>query len=119
QNAPVLYGAVGGGSTIVTGLFNSAPNSSYIVHFYGSTQCSAGGFGQGEVYLGSTQVSTDGSGNAAFGVTLAAALPDGRFVTATVTDSTGSTSEFSACMVAQPNNTSWDQALALALTGPN
>src|SRR5205085_5485100 len=52
--------------------------------------------GEGRTYIGSnTGVSTDGSGNAAFNVTVPA-LIGGQVITATATDANGNTSEFSA-----------------------
>jgi hypothetical protein len=50
-------------------------------------------FGEGQVFLGSTDVSTNASGNASFDVTLP--TTGGPRITATATDSTGNTSEFS------------------------
>ena len=60
------------------------------------------GSGEGNVYLGFVEVTTDASGHASIGATLAAAgLAHGAWVTATATEKTGastygSTSEFAA-----------------------
>ncbi len=117
-NAPVLYGAASSaGGMVITGLFNSAANQNYTVSFYANSQCDASGFGEGERYLGATSASTNESGNGSFGVTLPVAAANGQFVTALLTDAAGNTSEFSACMIAQPNNTAWNNALPLTLAG--
>src|SRR5690606_12869381 len=117
-NAPVLYAAVSApDSTTANGLFNSAANQSYTVTFYASPQCAASGFGEGQVYLGSVAATTDASGNGGFGATLPVTLAGGQVVTALLTDATSNTSEFSACTIAQPDNTSWDRALPLSLQG--
>jgi hypothetical protein len=102
QNFPVLTGAAsigvsgGGGTTTVTGSLTSVPNQAYTIEFFASAACDASGFGEGQIYLGSAAVVTNASGVAAF----SAAVPVGAagFVTATaIRESTGDTSEFSAC----------------------
>src|SRR4029077_8015592 len=61
------------------------------------------GYGQGQTYLGSVQVTTDGNGNASFTVTLTTPVPAGQnYITATATDPNGNTSEFSADHAAVP-----------------
>ena len=60
----------------------------------------ASGYGEGERFLGTVDVTTDGSGHAAFSANVAGPLGNAEFVTATATDSAGNTSEFSACMTA-------------------
>jgi hypothetical protein len=52
-------------------------------------------FLEGQDYIGSTQVTTDGSGNAAFDLTLPATVDPGARIAATATDPGGNTSEFS------------------------
>ena len=91
QNFPVLTAAPGG----VQGTLNSTPNGAFRIEFFGNTACDASGSGEGATFLGSTSVTTDGSGNAA--IALFASAP-GQFVTATATDSSNNTSEFSACV---------------------
>ena len=51
------------------------------------------------MFLGSTPVTTDGTGHATFSLTLPASVAVGTKLTATATRlSTGDTSEFSACV---------------------
>jgi parallel beta-helix repeat protein len=79
----------------VTGTLNSAPSTAFDLDFYASPACSLGGFGEGRTFIGSASRSTDGSGNIAF--TVAVTVPSGQTVTATATDPSGNTSEFSQC----------------------
>ncbi|MCA9001776.1 MAG: hypothetical protein KDB61_07630 [Planctomycetes bacterium] len=99
QNFPVLSSAsMESAGLHVMGGLDSIPNENFVLDFFASSTCDASGFGQGELFLGSTVVTTDGSGHVAFDVTLPAAVPAGWQATATATlDSTGATSEFSAC----------------------
>lgn len=96
QNFPVLTAASpSGGGANVQGTLNSTPSSSFTLHFYSSAVADASGFGEGQILLGTTNVNTDGSGNASFNVNLAVSVTPGHVVTATATNSAGSTSEFS------------------------
>ena len=98
QNFPTIFTAVPGAGTLhLTGTLASAPSKAYTLEFFASPTADASGFGEGQVFLGSTSVATGVGGNAAFDVTLASSAPAGWVVAATATDeSTGSTSEFSA-----------------------
>ena len=95
QNYPVLIGAVQGSSTEIVGTLNSLPNATYTLDFYDNSASDPSGFGQGEVYLGFATVTTDGSGNVRFDVTVSGASANGDIITATATDASGNTSEFS------------------------
>jgi hypothetical protein len=75
---------------------SSLPNTAYQLEFYSTTNPDPLGFGEGESFLGTTLVTTDGTGNAGFTAGFPTGLPVGTYVTATATDPTGSTSEFSA-----------------------
>ena len=98
QNFPTLTAATNSASTIiVAGTLNSRANTGYGVDFFSNLDCDSSGHGEGQTYLGSTNVTTDGAGNAAFLVTFAQALT-GRYLTATATDPNGNTSEFSPCV---------------------
>jgi trimeric autotransporter adhesin len=98
QNFPVLTAATNfSGSVFVTGSLNSRSNSVYSVDFYSSPAADPSGNGEGQVFLGSTEVTTEGSGNASIATTLSQAAL-GRYLTATATDTNGNTSEFSAAL---------------------
>jgi len=97
QNYPVLSSAVTDGASTVTinGSFNSLASTAFRIEFFASTTGDPTGFGEGERYLGFATVTTDGTGNASFGPTLPATVAVGEIVTATATDPSGNTSEFS------------------------
>jgi hypothetical protein len=82
---------------VVQGTLNSTANAVFAVEFFSSASCDPTGSGEGESYLGTTNVTTDAAGNASFNVTLTGAVSTGRVVTATATNPSGSTSEFSSC----------------------
>ena len=96
QNYPVLTSAVtAGGSTTGTGTLNSTPNTTFRVEFFASDGADPSGFGEGQFFLGFTNVTTDGTGNGGFAVTLPIGAHPGQVVAATATDPAGNTSEFS------------------------
>ncbi len=112
QNSPVITNAFGsGGSTIVLGKLNSAPGGGFFIDVYRNT--AAGG--QGQFYLGTVSVTTDGSGNASFSLTNTAANYAGQYFTATATSVGGDTSEFSADVLATNQISSSPSA---SFTGP-
>ena len=97
QNFPVITSVTyGGASTTVAGTLNSTAATSFDLDFYADPVCSRRpqDLPEGKTYLGSVQVTTDGSGNAVFNEALPVAVPDGSPVTATATAPDGSTSEF-------------------------
>ncbi len=105
QNFPVITSATSSGN--VVGTLNSVFSATYRVEFFANAACDASGYGEGRTFIGFQSVTTDSSGNASFNATFPA-LPIGQSaVTATATDSGGSTSEFSQCVTA---------ALPVALT---
>ena len=101
QNFPVLTAATsGGGSTTISGTLNSKPNTVYRLDYYSNASCDPSGYGEGERFLGTASVTTDGSGNATFASTYPVDVAVGRQMTATATEdpvATGNSSEFSQC----------------------
>jgi hypothetical protein len=97
QNFPILQSVTPGATTHVAGKFNSQPSTTYDLDFYVNPACSnfPRELLQGETYMGSTQVTTDGSGHAAIDVTIPFATNPGERVSVTATDPSGNTSEFS------------------------
>src|SRR5262249_27754690 len=79
----------------------TAPGT-YTVEFFASNAADPSGFGEGARYLGSSVVNTDANGTAAIDATFApqGAVAAGDWVTATATDGSGSTSEFSQAVQA-------------------
>ncbi|HEX9988647.1 MAG TPA: S-layer homology domain-containing protein [Chloroflexia bacterium] len=93
QNFPVLTGVTGG---TIEGTLNSKDNRTFAIDFFASPTCSPWHYGQGQMYLGSMDVTTVNY-NADFTFN-GLATPDGWFTTATATDlTTGDTSEFARC----------------------
>jgi ELWxxDGT repeat protein/parallel beta-helix repeat protein len=98
QNYPVLTSATNsGGTTTISGALNSAANSTYTLRFFVNDTCHPSGHGEGEMFIGSTNVMTDGSGDVHFTFVPASAIALGKFITATATDVANNTSEFSSC----------------------
>src|SRR3954451_14787396 len=97
QNFPVIDSATPSASTVIAGTLNSKASTTYTIDFYEVSACDASGNGEGQTWLGSTQATTDGNGNASWSQTVSRTVPTDHFVTATATDPDGSTSEFSAC----------------------
>ena len=97
QNYPVLSGAFTGSIRLV-GSIDSTPSTTFTLEFFANGACDASGYGEGESYLGSGNVTTDTNGDGSFNITLANNVPIGDFVTATATDPSGNTSEFSQCI---------------------
>jgi hypothetical protein len=102
QNFPILTSAVlEGAGTRVIGTLNSLASTTFDLDFYGNPSCRdrPRELPQAETYLGSEQVTTDGSGNASFNVLLSTPIEAGAPVTATATDPNGNTSELSSGIV--------------------
>jgi uncharacterized repeat protein (TIGR01451 family)/CSLREA domain-containing protein len=88
------------GGTYVAGALDSTPGTTFDLDVYSSPSCDSSGNGEGKVFLGTFQVTTDGAGDASFVHQLAGPTAVGNAVTATATAPDGSTSEFSGCRTA-------------------
>jgi S-layer homology domain len=122
QNFPMITSASSfvEGGTLVTGKLNSSPSTTYDLDFYSNPACvdRPQAFLEGRTYLGSAQVTTNGSGNASINVNLPVSIGAGEKVTATATDPDGNTSEFSQRLVLAANPTSGGGQIAgVTLTG--
>jgi hypothetical protein len=101
QNFPVLTSVTAGTSnTMVGGSLNSIPSTLFRLEFFANPACHASGNGEGRRFLGFSNVTTDGGGDVGFNLALAGLVAGGDAVTATATDPSGNTSEFSACRMA-------------------
>ena len=101
QNFPIITNVFGyAASSIVLGKMSSSPGSNFLIDFYRSFTADFSGYGEGQFYVGTVSVTTDGSGNASFAFTNSSGNYAGQFFTATATTATGDTSEFSAAVLA-------------------
>ncbi|HMR63279.1 MAG TPA: choice-of-anchor D domain-containing protein [Anaerolineae bacterium] len=104
QNYPVLSSAVISGNQItLAGALTSTASTTFTVEFFANSAQDPSGHGEGERFLGRTVITTTGSGVAGFNEMIAATVTEGEFVSATATDPTGNTSEFSANVAAAVN----------------
>jgi len=119
QNFPILQAVVIGASSVeVHGKFDSAPSTTYDLDFYANSPCARfpREFLEGETYLGTVPVTTDGSGHAALDVTLPVSVEAGARISATATDPAGNTSEFSQRIIFSMTPASGSQAGGTPLT---
>jgi hypothetical protein len=96
QNTPTLVSNIVADSSVVVvnGNLASTVLSNYRIEFFHSPDFAPANQPQGRTFLGSTDVTTDGNGNAGFSVSTLLPSLSG-FVTATATDTNGNTSEIS------------------------
>jgi hypothetical protein len=101
QNYPVITSAgIASGTATISGTINSNASTALHLEFFANAACDASGNGEGQSFIGATDVTTDGSGNASFGP-LAFPVPVGQgVITSTATSPAGDTSEFSQCSAA-------------------
>jgi hypothetical protein len=98
QNYPVVKSVTNtGGNVNITGTLNSAASTTFRLEFFRNDAVDPTGFGEGQVFLGSMDVLTDTSCNATFNANFPSVAVAQR-VTATATDPSGNTSEFSAAI---------------------
>lgn len=79
----------------IEGSLASVPDTAFVIQFFANETLDPSGSGEGKRYLGETVVMTDASGVAVFSADVPGAVLPGEFVTATATDASGNTSEFS------------------------
>jgi hypothetical protein len=100
QNYPVLSNAYSGTVTaLVRGTLNTVPGKTYLLQFFSGPTGDSSGNGEGQVFLGQTNLTLGAACSSNFTAFLPASVPAGWVVTATATDPANNTSEFS-CWVA-------------------
>ncbi len=112
QNFPVITAADddGMGTLTVSGTLDTYQNSHFQIELFLNDSCDSSGFGEGDLFIGTTDVFTDGTGHATFSLGIPGSASVGQVVTATATELTvggrpstpqgmfpDTTSEFSAC----------------------
>ncbi|HEX4946654.1 MAG TPA: FG-GAP-like repeat-containing protein [Blastocatellia bacterium] len=102
QNFPIVTSALTRTTgTTITGTLNSTANSTFTLEFFSNSVCDTSGNGEGEIFVARTTVTTNAAGVANFSVVSTTQIPAGRFITATATNASNNTSEFSACRAVQ------------------
>ena len=101
QSAPILTSVVAAsssvGGTLVNGTLNSKRETRFRLEFFLNTSCDPSSYGEGEVFLGQTDITTERNGVATFTARFDIPVPEGKTITATATDRYNNTSEFSQC----------------------
>ena len=105
QNFPIVtYATILNGNLTVHGSLNSTPNTTYRIEVFANDAADPTGYGEGQMYLGSFNVTTDSAGNANFdnvpnnANVLNVAVTPGKMISATATNlTTKDTSEFARC----------------------
>ena len=96
QNFPDLTDArYADGGLVIDGTLASQPNTNFRLDFYLNNTANPSLHGEGQFYLGSGSVATAGNGTGDFTVGFAVSAVYTQYVSATVTDPLGNTSEFS------------------------
>ena len=111
QNYPVITAAeITDTGTDIAGTLDSLASTNFTIEFYSNPTCDSSGNGEGRTYLGNVSTSTNGSGDASFNTDVGALPVNGeREITAVATNqTTGSSSEFSACEGAVNLSTNFD-----------
>ena len=97
QTYPVL--AMESNSSTIDVTLESQPSQTYQIDFYRNDSCDPSGFGEGQDYIGTVELTTDALGFAATQFSVAGLAASGDYITATATDVTNElTSEFSNCV---------------------
>lgn len=94
--AALQSATVTGVATVAVGEVIGAANATYRVEFFANAAADPSGYGEGQTYLGFATVTTDSDGIGLFATTVS---PANGWLSATVTDAFGNTSEFSADVV--------------------
>ena len=97
QNFPAITSVTinNNGTTTVGGTLSSMADTSFALDFFTLSSNSASGYGEGRYVLGSGAVAVGPTGTATFTFTFSTPANGAEFVTATATDPSGNTSEFS------------------------
>jgi hypothetical protein len=102
QNYPVISSVViAQNGAHVTGTFSNTPSTTFTIEFFANATGDPSGYGQGQTYVTSISVTTDGGGNASFNNVPIGQIALGSAVSATATDNTSfNTSEFAQDAIA-------------------
>jgi CSLREA domain-containing protein len=101
QNFPVLTSASSAAAnTTIHGTLNSTPGTQFRVEIFSSPSCDDSGNGEGKKLIDSGNLVTNAGGDLSFASVVPTASLAGPYITATATDPSNNTSEFSKCIPA-------------------
>jgi len=103
QNYPTLTEVLLDTNLIIRGYMDSQPNTTYTLEFFANRTPNPNGRGEGQFYLGSTEVTTADNGSAPFEAVFPPLSVSTSWVAATATDPGGNTSTFSPVRQARSN----------------
>ena len=121
QNFPAITAKTSGGTTTLTATLNSIAYSTFTIQFFSNAAADPSGYGEGQTFLGNATLQTDNTGNG----TVSFAIPNSNaplnsIITATATDSSNNTSEFSqAVTVIEGSSNSAPTDLSLSVNTIN
>ena len=96
QNFPVINSATSTATqTTIAGTLNSVASAQFRLEFFANPSCDNSGFGEGHTLIGVFFITTPGNDHS-FNVTFPGSYA-GQFISATASEASGDTSEFSAC----------------------
>jgi hypothetical protein len=95
QNFPMLTSATNRFRTVIQGTLSSGASQPYTLDFFANPVPDANAVGEGQRWLGATNVTTSAAGTASFTVVFTNTTAVTGGITATATDAGGNTSEFS------------------------
>jgi titin len=103
QNFPTLSNAYSVGTlTLIHGIMDGKAGKTYALQFFASPSGDSLGNGEGQVYIGQTNVTLGSTCSSNLIVSLPVSVPAGWVVTATATDAANNTSEFSVWVPVLP-----------------
>lgn len=122
QNFPILTNVLQSpGATVIQGFLDSTPSTTFDVDLFFGPSCNfrPWGFMQGEQYVGSIPVTTDGAGIGTFSTSVPVEIQIGQGATATATDPQGRTSEFSQRIIlaSEPSSGPAEGGTVVEITG--
>ncbi len=97
-----MLSTAAGNPTAISGTARGDNDTTFRIDFYQNTACDPSGSGEGESYLGSTDVTIDAGGEATFAAVPGQTVDLDAVITATATDPDDNTSEFSNCISVGP-----------------
>src|SRR5260370_8299849 len=89
--------------TTFQGPLNSTAGTQFRIDFFSNAICDPSGNGEGQTFLGSTNVTTDAACSGTFTFSVPNGSVNGTIITATATDPNNNTSEFSKSPAVLPS----------------